>query len=297
VARLALHRTSLALLAVLAPLALGASLLCLAPREARADDDQANGTQPVAYSARPLTLPALTLAPSATATLDKLSTTTAAKIYTQNPKSLNVQVALAASIGIIENIEVGAVFAPLQVLPKFAYGDPSVHGTFRFVKGAFELAAFAGATFITHNAPDPELTLPVLGSSAGVLLQPGLLARVHMGGKAKLDVSATVPIQLGSDIHDVGLNIPVELAINLFESFHIGASTGFGIANVKAPALNSYVPLGLIAGLAFGGEKGPVVDVDGLFRFPQFINPGASDKIDAQDFTAGLGVTVYLYFL
>ncbi len=291
-ARLALLRSWFAVL-VIAPV-----LVATSPREARADDpEQPSGTQPLPYTGRPLTLPTLALSPSATATVDQLSTTTAAKIYTVNPKTLNVGVAIGASMGIIENLEVGAVVAPLQVLPAFAYGDPSLHLTFRFVKGSFELAAFFGATFITHDAPDPEVTLPVLNSSAGVLLQPGLLSRIHMGGKAKLDIGAILPIQLGSNVHDLGLDIPVELAFNLADFFHVGATTGFGIANVKDPALDSYIPLGLITGFAIGGEKGPVVDINGLFRWPQFLNPGANDKLDYQDFQVGLTVAAYLYLM
>jgi len=290
-------------LAVLALLTAGASSV------ARADDEVPNGSQPLAYSARPLTLPTLTLAPSVEGIVDKLSTATAANIYKQNPKNLNVSLAIGASMGILENLEIGAVFAPLQVLPKVAYGDPGAHVTFRFVKGGFELAGYFGATFITGTGVDPQLVLPVLNESAGIVLQPGLLSRIHMGGRAKLDIGATVPIQLGSGVHDIGLNVPVELAFNLLESFHIGANSGVGIQNVKDPALTSYVPLGILAGFTIGGEK-PIVDIGALFNLPQFFNPGVksasagtattpatNSTIDVQDFQAGLAVTAFLYFL
>ena len=301
-ARSVLVGSSLTALALLAVPAAGA-------------DDIPTGTQPIAYAARPLTVPALTLAPRLDGTVDKLSLGTASQIYKTDPKFWNVAVALGASVGIVENIEVGAVVAPLQVLPSVVYGNPSVHGTFRFVKGGFELAAFIGTTFITHAGVDPQITLPVLNSGAGVVFNPGLLSRIHMGSRAKLDIGATVPIQLGSAVHDLGLNVPVELAFNLIESFHIGATSGFGIANVKAPALNSYIPLGFIAGVAFGSEDKPVVDVGALFRWPQFANPGAqapmmamgsgmtpastgpTQTIDVQDFQVGLSVAAYLYFM
>jgi hypothetical protein len=261
-------------------------------------DDMPTGTQPIAYAARPLTVPALTLAPQLSSTVDKLSTTTVQAIYnTPNAKSLNVGVAIGASVGIVENIEVGAVVAPLQVLPSFSYGDPSVHGTFRFVKGGFELAGYINSTFITHQGVDPQVTLPVLNSGAGVLLEPGLLSRIHMGGRAKLDIGATVPIQLGSAVHDIGLNVPVELAFNLIEAFHIGASSGFGIADVKAPALNSYVPLGLLAGVAIGNDDKPVFDIGALFRWPEFANPGKTQTIDTSDFQVGLSLAAYIYFM
>jgi hypothetical protein len=232
-------------------------------------------------------------------TVDKLSTTTAQAIFGMipNPKTLNVAVAIGASMGIVENIEVGAVVVPLQVLPDVAYGDPSVHGTFRFVKGAFELAGYINTTFITHTGVAPDVTLPVLNQSAGVLLQPGLVSRIHMGGHGKLDIGATVPIQLGSAVHDIGLNVPVELAFNLAEFFYLGANSGFGITNVKSPGLNSYVPLGLLAGFSIGSSDKPVVDIGGLFRWPQFANPGKSHAIDTTDFQVGLSAAAYIYFM
>jgi hypothetical protein len=274
------------------------ALALLSPAAARAEGfDYPAGTQPQAYAARPLTLPALTLSPQVSGTLDKLSTTTAAMIYTQSPKTLNVSLALGASMGIVENIEIGAVVVPLQVLPDVVYGDPSVHGTFRFVKGGFELAGYINTTFITHQGVAPDVTLPVLNEGAGVLFQPGLLSRIHLGSRGKLDIGATVPIQLGSAVHDVGLNIPVELAFNLADFFYVGADTGFGITNVKSPGLDSYVPLGLIAGFSIGSDDKPVVDIGALFRWPQFANPGKGQTIDTTDFQVGVSAAAYIYFM
>jgi hypothetical protein len=196
------------------------------------------------------------------------------------------------------------------VLPHVAYGDPSIHGTFRFVKGGFELAAYINTIFITQAAIDPQLTLPVLNSSAGVLFNPGLLSRIHMGQKSKLDIGATVPIQLGSGVHDLGLNVPLEFAFNIVEAFHLGVTSGFGISNFKSPALNSYIPLGFITGVAIGSNDKPVVDIGALFRWPQFANPGAGSAqsmsmtmmsqkstIDIQDFQVGVSVAAYVYFM
>jgi len=283
-------------------LALVTLLVALLPAVARADgfdpSSQPDGTQPIPYSARPLTLPRLVLSPRVDATLDKLRTDTAKAIFTtQNPKTLNLLIGLGASIGIIDNIEVGAVIAPIQVLPTVAYGDPSLHGTFRFVKGSFELAGYFGTTFLTHDAVSPQVVLPVLDSNAGVVLQPGLLSRIHLGSRAKIDIGATVPIELGNGARDLGLEVPLELAVNLAEWLHVGATSGFGISNVKDPVINSYVPLGLIAGFAFGAEKGPVVDLGAVFRWPKFADPGQSQKFDVDDFQAGVSLAAYVYLL
>jgi hypothetical protein len=268
---------------------------------ARADEgDGSDGSQPLAYSARPLTLPKLTLAPEADGLLDQLSTQTASIVDPLNPKSqsLHFTGALGASFGVFESIEVGAVVLPLQVLPTVVYGDPSAHVTFRFLKGGFELAGYFNATFITHNAMDPEVLLPVYNESAGVVLEPGLLARVHGGRHFKLDIGALLPIQLGYKVNDLGLSIPVELAVNPIDWFHLGASTGFGIVDLQHdPSLSgAYVPLGLLAGLAFGHDR-PAVDVDAVFRWPRFLNPGNNAQLDTVDFQVGLSVKVYVYLM
>lgn len=261
---------------------------------ARADGDVPDGSQPLAYSARPLTLPTLAISPQLDGLLDNLSTRTAAQIYTQNPKTLDLTTSLGASVGVFESIEVGAVVVPLQVFPEVVYGDPQVHATFRFVKGSFELAGYINTVFVTSDVMDPELMLPVVDKSASVLFQPGLFSRIHGGNHFKLDIGAIIPIQLGSNVSDLGLSVPIEIAFNLVDWFHLGATTGFGIVDFKDPALSSYLPLGFITGFAFGGDR-PAVDLDALFRWPQFFAPGANDKIDSTDFQAGLSLKVYIY--
>jgi hypothetical protein len=266
---------------------------------ARADEyDIPNGTQPIFYCARPLTLPALTLSPRIDATVDKLSTTTASTIYKMDPRYLHLNLAASASFGIVDSVEVGAVALPLQALPTVAYGDPSVHGTFRFLKGGFELAAYINTTFITHTGVDPQLLLPVPSSSAGVVLQPGMLMRIHMGKKSKLDLGATLPIQLGSNVHNLGLNIPLEFAFNIFEYLYLGVTSGVGIVDVTKAKLTNYIPLGFIAGGTIPGGDKPVVDIGASFRWPQFVDPGSSgSKLDTSDFQVGLSVAAYIYFM
>src|SRR5262249_43604157 len=125
-----------------------------------------------------------------------------------------------------------------------------------------------------------------------------ILSRIHMGEKSKLDIGAIVPIQLGDNAKDLGLKIPVEFAITLTQAFHLGARSGFGIVNFNDPKLSStYVPLGLITGIAIEGGKGPIVDIDGSFTWPKFVQPGSNQKLDVADFQAGVSVAVYIYLI
>jgi hypothetical protein len=286
----------------------------LAAADAAADLDKPNGSQPVAYVERPLTMPSLSLAPTAQVIVDKLSQQTLmtlAGLDIKDAKDLHLTLNVGFRFGIVESIEIGGIVAPVELLPKAAYGNPSLWGKFRFVKGVFELAANFGTTFITHDAKNPQLALPVVGSNAGILLEPGLLSRIHLGSKAKLDIGALVPIELGAGGQDLGLKAPVQIAVNIIESVYVGADSGFGITSItKAPALSSYVPLGLIAGYTLEGAKGPTLDVGALFLWPKFANPGAPDKmqktmgvvtpvgkVDVADWQAGVSVAAYLYFL
>src|SRR5438874_1035712 len=83
---------------------------------------------------------------------------------------------------------------------------------------------------------NPQVAIPVLGSHAGGLLETGLLTRLHMGSKAKLDVGAVVPIELGASGQDLGLKAPVEFAVNIIEAVYVGLDSGFGITSLtKAP--------------------------------------------------------------
>src|SRR5262249_25063164 len=151
-------------------------------------------------------------------------------------------------MGVYESVEVGAVVLPLRALPSVAYGNPSLHGTLRILKDTFELAPYLGVTSITGPGIDPQVTRPVLTSGGGVIFLPRLISRIHTSERAKVDIGATVPVQLGGGAHDLGLNVPLEFAFNPFDYFYVGLTTGFGISDFNAPGTNSYVPLGFLTG-------------------------------------------------
>jgi hypothetical protein len=258
----------------------------------------AEGTQPVPYVARPLTLPKLVLVPQLSATMDRVSDGTIAMLDLSDQKNLHVSGDLAIRFGILSDIEVGAVVAPVDVLPAVAYGDPSVYGTFRFIRSSFEMAAHINTVFITRPSQNPSLYLPVIGSKAGVLFEPGLLARIHASDLVKVDVGALVPLQVGDSARDVGLRVPIEVAFSVAEQVFLGARTGFGVVDFSAPKLqDSYLPLGAFLGYSVAADKGPVVDLQGTFLWPKLVTPGAASKLDYADYQVGLSVAVYLYLL
>jgi hypothetical protein len=271
-----------------------AAAIFLAVRSAAAE-----GTQPVPYVSRPLTLPKLVLVPEVSATVDRVSDATIAMLGLTTPKNLQVSGAVTVRFGILADIEVGAVVAPIDIVPSVAYGDPSIYGKFRFIRStSFEMAGYIDTTFITHPSQNPDLYLPVLGSKAGVLFAPGLLCRIHASDVAKIDLGGIVPIQLGVGAHDVGLEVPVEVAFSIYEQLSLGARTGFGVVDFGAPKLeNSYLPLGFFAGYTFAADRGPVLDLQGAFSWPRFVTPGAASKLDDADYQIGFSAALYLYLL
>jgi hypothetical protein len=273
--------------------ALAAAAILLAAGGAAAE-----GTQPVPYVRRPLTLPKFVLVPEVSVTVDQVSDATIAALGLTTMKNLQLSGDVAVRFGITEDIEVGAVVAPIDILPSVAYGDPSVYGKFRFIRSDFEMAGYINTTFVTRPSQNPDLYLPVLGSKAGVLFEPGLLCRVHAGDIARIDFGGVVPIQLGVGAHDVGIKVPVEVAFSIYEQLFLGARTGFGVVDFANPSLeSSYVPLGAFAGYAFAADRGPVLDLQGAFTWPRFVTPGAASKLDYADYRIGFSASLYLYLL
>src|SRR5512144_1204211 len=95
-----------------------AAAAVIAPRAAAAGDDS-QGSQPVAYTMRPLTLPSLSLAPSIGLTLDELSTKTINMLpgtVMKNPKNLHLSGGIGVRFGIVDAVEVGGGFGTVQIL-------------------------------------------------------------------------------------------------------------------------------------------------------------------------------------
>jgi hypothetical protein len=274
--------------------ALAAAAILLAAGVAAAE-----GTQPVPYVRRPLTLPKFVLVPEVSVTVDEVSDATIAALALTTKKNLQLSGDVTVRFGILEDIEVGAVVAPIDLLPSVAYGDPSVYGKFRFIRSSdFEMAGYINTAFVTGPSQNPNTYLPVLASKAGVLLEPGLLCRVHGSDIVKVDFGGIVPIQLGVGAHDVGIKVPVEVAFTIYEQLFLGARTGFGVVDFANPSLqSSYVPLGAFAGYAFAADRGPVLDLQGAFTWPRLFTPGAASKLDYADYRIGFSAALYLYLL
>jgi hypothetical protein len=271
--------------------ALAAAAILLAARGAAAE-----GTQHVLYISRPLTLPKFVLVPEVSTTIDQLSSYTISSLNLMLKKSVLVSGSIAVRFGITEDIEMGAVVAPVNFLPSVTYGNPSIYGKFRFIRKTCEVAGYINTTFVTAPSQDPNLYLPVLASKAGAMFEPGLLFRVHAADVAKVDFGVVSPIQVGSVANGVGVRVPIEVAFSVWEQLFLGARTGFGVVNfINDPSLqSSYIPLGLFVGYIIADSE-PRLDLQGGFTWPKLTTPGAARKLDYGDYQIGITASVYFY--
>jgi hypothetical protein len=244
---------------------------------------------PLPLAERPLTLPKMTLAPV-------VGFAVAHRVVDGANLATAVGLEIGAHFGILDDLEVGATVLPLALAPDFAYENPQIEGTFRFVKGKVELGARLRASFVTQKG------------AGGVAVEAGVPVLVHLGEAARIDTGLFVPMGFGTGpafggeyiggTTAIGLRIPFQFIYDVIPALHVGAQTGVVIADFNDAAKLTYIPLGFVAGYAIGNEKGPLVDIDPFFNFPYFASPGVpapADKINAGYFQVGLEATVFLY--
>lgn len=265
----------------------GLALLCRAGTARAEEGPKAGEKMPLPFAQRPLTLPRMTLAP-------EVSFDVAHVAFGGQRSATGVGMEIGAHFGILDDLEVGAVVLPLEFSPDFAYGNPRLEATFRFLKGTVEMGARLRTIFGLHSG------------NTGVILEPGLPILIHIGEAARIDTGVFVPMAFSTSPGDlpvsssttIGLNIPFQFIYDVIPELHIGANTGLGIYDFAHAGDEIYIPLGFVAGYAIGNEKGPLVDIDPYFKFPYFAIPGAGsgqDKIFTGIWQTGIAATVYLY--
>lgn len=244
---------------------------------------------PLPLAERPLTLPKMTLAPELGFGVTHLG-------LDGFNLGTSTGLDLGAHFGILDDLEVGAVVLPIKLSPDFGYENPLLEATFRFLKGKVELGARLRTTFVTQKG------------AGGAVVEAGMPVLVHVSEAARIDTGVYVPMSFGSGVSfggefsggktAIALRVPFQFIYDVIPALHIGAQTGFAIADFSDAGHKIYVPLGFVAGYAIGNEKGPLVDIDPYFTFPYFLTPGEpspGDKVNSGIWQTGLAVTVFLY--
>ena len=295
-------RPALATLLALASLT-GAST-ALADGPPPAVDPEPQMRLPVAFAARPITLPSFVLSP-------EVGVDWVRQDASASYADLTVQVAF----GITDDLTIRALVAPLQLAAPavdggFHYGQtaetrgPSAGATYRFVRGAVE--AGVGLDVRVFTATD----------ITGVAIIPAASLRGHVGKRVRLDVAASVNITRATSTEDddaptggvagpvhgpsepanaVRLSVPATALVDIVEPLHLGVSTGLTINNFSDASNETGIPLGFFAGYAIAGRHGPILDIDPYLNFPAFIRPAGTSVTDTGDYVVGVNLVGYLY--
>jgi hypothetical protein len=216
---------------------LGLAAGSLAATTARAQHGESE--YPLSYVKRPLTLPRLTLAPELELDITRFPFTTA--VGATNGPIVIAGMQIGASFGITNDIEVGALFLPIQFNNGAGYGgeflggagnlvEPSVFATFRFFHSdVVDIGARLRLQFLV-----PRGTFP-----AAAIIEPSLPLVVHIGKIARFDAEVGIPIYVRSEqattttavVGTAGLDVPLRLAFDIIEPLHVGLSTGVVVEN------------------------------------------------------------------
>ncbi len=206
---------------------------------------------------------------------------------------------LGARFGITNDLEVHAYPLQLVFAPSSAAGyggagpfiegleGPSVGAIYRFLRGPLEVGATMDLTVLTPSG------------DTGVVVQPGVAARLHIGKIAALDAAVDLPITGQKGHGGVGLDIPVAFSFDIIRPLHVGANSGIAIDDFGDAGNTVAIPLGFFGGYAIPSKKGPLLDIDPFFRWPELFTPGVTgagtDKVNAGNFQVGVEFAGFFY--
>lgn len=254
-----------------------ASVLTLAGEAA------AQGAYPVRLVSRPQTLPARAGRVDGSFQVQGVSACAMVLGRTVCESSTVTGLHLGGGIGLLDQLEVGAVVAPLQLSPDFAYGNPLLYGRFQFMRAdQLQLSAQAAVTIPVRSGSrlSFEVGVPLWYNFSDALqLRTGLFYQGTFG-----------------DSYAHSVRLPLVLNFNLNDNVHIAGLTGVEF-NFDAPGKSLRIPLGVEGGYSFAGANNrPMLDLVAQFVFPSFLMPGSDgDKVLPELWLASLQARFYLF--
>jgi hypothetical protein len=233
---------------------------------------------PVAYTQRGITNPAMILSP--VAEFDVSRFVAAGGL---GPSATDEVFGVGTGYSITDDFGVRVTLFALNFNPVqdngLAFG-----ATYRFLKGTLEMGVAL------------DFDIQTIPNEGGVVIDPSVPMHLHLGDSARLDFTPGFGISTVAP-SSVGFGVPVQLAIDIVEPFHIALNTGFGFLLSKPPAPETFgdtafVSLGFNAGYAIAGPHGPIADINPFFVWPELVNGFGAQ---AGDFEAGVIGTFYIY--
>ncbi len=253
-------------------------------------DVVAPGAYPIAMAQRPLTLPASTLA------IGDGGPEMIGPVFSIGhvPGDLGLGLALGASYGIMDDLQIDGRILPLTLSPKFRFGNARVGASYRFVRGNVEVGGRVGVRL--NN--DPDKIHP--GFDLGVPVD------VHFGDSARLATGLVLNIAFTTAFDAmtmtstsrtvVGLEVPLIFAFNATPNVAIGAWSGFQILDFDAAGDSINFPLRIFGGYTVAdAQNRPMLDVGGYFGFPFFLHSGGGDAFTSNVWELGAYARFFLF--
>jgi hypothetical protein len=260
------------------------------------------GRLPRRAAARPLTLTGGTLRLDLDVSLQTQPSSFDLVTMASIPSDPIVGMAIGAGFGITADLEVGGQLVPLAFSPELRFGRPPtyeglpwLYGRFRFLEGAFELAA---QVRVFLPVPRPMTAGPSIAADFAVEI--GVPLRLHIAGRFRLDSGIFVPILTPSsdpeDDVDVAFIVPLDFLVSFFETVYGGVRTS--VVSHRFESVT--IPLFVYGGVTIPGpDDGPLLDLTARFGFPRLFVPTA-DTDAGEDVVRGtpweVGVTANFYF-
>jgi len=268
----ALTRTTIAVLVLLC-----ASRAAAQPPEAEPDPASApvpvpapapgSPILPAPFVERPLTLRELVFR------LDARVIVSDVEDLTGSSRTTFATFAAGAAVGVLDDFELGAVVAPVLLVPEVRYLDPSLYALVRYLSGVVDLGAQ-----LTLRAPVEE------GSAAAILA--GLPVLVHAAPWFRLDVVPQIGTRFTDDV-ELTASLPLTATFQILPSFFAGTSVGCDLVGVEG-----FDEAHLTASAFFGGTiaraNGPTADLG-----VSFLLPSVTDGL--RSFSVVLTASFYVY--
>ncbi|MCB9667797.1 MAG: hypothetical protein H6715_06750 [Myxococcales bacterium] len=191
---------------------------------------------------------------------------------------------LGLGLGLTPDLEVGAVFLPLQLTEKFDYRNPSLYGSYRLLNTDILDIAFRADVSIPaddYREPFNGAVMPFLPWFGDLAV--GIPLRLRIADALMIDTGAHFGVVF-TDPLGTRINVPLKLAIQVTDTVFFGPQTGIQVANGD----NATIPFGLFMGANFGSSSKPLLDLIASFQLPE-----ADHGFD--EFVVGLGLNMYLF--
>ena len=192
-----------------------------------------------------------------------------------------VLMGFGGAYGVLDELEVGTLFIPIQFSPEFEFLDMEFYGRFQFLEGEIDVAGQVAISLPTNTI--------ARRSDFGLVL--GAPAIYRLSRTMRLDFGVELELILGdSDL--TNLDIPGVLQFQITDTFFAGPKAGLFFPDFD----QMWIGAGGVAGLTIPGPRGgPLVDILAELYWPAFLatGPGSIGGFNLDQFNLIFGARVF----